>query len=136
MTNKHKKVWKVVSRKPLSGKQISQKEKHFPRNQTKFFFDGKVFFVDRKVFPLTGKCFPLTNFSNDKQIQESLESGFPENEFQETNMAKETVLYIYIYCIIFSIFFCYRAKLKKSPNYYPQHQPTLSLTINSNYYTL
>jgi hypothetical protein len=36
---------------------------------------------------LTGKCFLLTNFSNDKQTQESLESGFPESEFQETNMA-------------------------------------------------
>jgi hypothetical protein len=48
-----------------------------------------VFSVDRKVFPLTGKCFPLTNFSNGKQTQESLESGFPEKEFRETNMPKE-----------------------------------------------
>jgi len=48
-----------------------------------------VFFVDRKVFPLTGKCFPLTNFPNGKQTQESLESGFPESEFQRTNMALE-----------------------------------------------
>jgi hypothetical protein len=46
-----------------------------------------VFSVDRKVFPLTRKCFPLTNFPNGKQTQESLESGFPENEFRETNMA-------------------------------------------------
>ena len=29
-------------------------------------------------FSLTGKCFPLTNFSNSKQIQKSLESGFPK----------------------------------------------------------
>jgi hypothetical protein len=58
----------------------SQKGKHFPGNQTKFFFD-------RKVFPLTGKCFPLTNFPNGKQTQESLESGFPEKTFRETNMA-------------------------------------------------
>jgi len=29
----------------------------------------------------------LTNFSNGKQTQESLESGFPESEFRETNMA-------------------------------------------------
>jgi hypothetical protein len=43
--------------------------------------------VDRKVFPLTEKCFPLTNFPNGKQTQESLESGFPESEFRETNMA-------------------------------------------------
>jgi len=49
--------------------------------------DWKVFSVDRKVFPLTGKCFPLTNFPNSKQTQESLESGFPESEFQKTNMA-------------------------------------------------
>jgi len=63
-----------------------QKGKHSPGNQTKFFFDWKVFSVDRKVFPLTGKCFPLTNFSNGKQTQESLESGFPESEFRETNM--------------------------------------------------
>jgi hypothetical protein len=29
----------------------------------------------------------LTNFSNGKQTQESFESGFPESEFRETNMA-------------------------------------------------
>jgi hypothetical protein len=29
----------------------------------------------------------LTNFPNGKQTQESLESGFPESEFRETNMA-------------------------------------------------
>jgi len=46
-----------------------------------------VFFVDQKVFSLTEKCFPLTNFSNGKQTQESLESGFPKNKFRETNMA-------------------------------------------------
>jgi len=38
-------------------------------------------------FPLTGKCFPLTNFSNEKQIQESLESGLPKTTFRETNAA-------------------------------------------------
>jgi hypothetical protein len=37
---------------------------------------------------LTGKCFPLTNFSNGKQTQESLESGFPETTFRKTNTAK------------------------------------------------
>jgi len=42
-----------------------------------------------KCFPLTGKCFPLTNFPNDKQTQESLESGFPKSEFRETNMASD-----------------------------------------------
>jgi hypothetical protein len=45
------------------------------------------FSLTRKCFPLTRKCFPLTNFPNGKQTQESLESGFPENEFRETNMA-------------------------------------------------
>jgi len=44
--------------------------KHFPGNQAKNF--------------LFGKCFPLTNFSNGKQTQESLKSGFPEtNHFPE-----------------------------------------------------
>jgi hypothetical protein len=46
-----------------------------------------VFSFTGKCFPLTGKCFPLTNFFNGKQTQESLESGFPESEFRETNMA-------------------------------------------------
>jgi hypothetical protein len=46
-----------------------------------------MFSVDWKVFQLTRKCFPLTNFSNGKQTQESLESGFPKNEFQKTNIA-------------------------------------------------
>jgi hypothetical protein len=45
------------------------------------------FFLTGKCFPLTGKCFPLTNFPNGKQTQESLESGFSENEFRETNMS-------------------------------------------------
>ena len=40
-----------------------------------------------KCFLLTGKCFPLTNFSNDKQIKKSLESGFPKTIFRETNAA-------------------------------------------------
>jgi hypothetical protein len=30
----------------------------------------------------------LTNFSNGKQIHESLESGFPETTFRKTNIAK------------------------------------------------
>ena len=45
--------------------------KHFPGNQANFF--------------LTEKCFPLTNFLNGKQTHESLESGFPETTFRETN---------------------------------------------------
>jgi len=47
-------------------------KKHFPGNQAKFSFDWKVFSV--------------ANFSNDKQTQESLKSGFPETIFRETNM--------------------------------------------------
>jgi hypothetical protein len=80
MANKHRKVWKVVSRKSLSGKQTQPKEKVFS-------VDRKVFPLTRKCFSLTGKCFPLTNFPNGKQTQESLESGFPKSEFRETNMA-------------------------------------------------
>jgi hypothetical protein len=45
------------------------------------------FSLTGKYFPLIGKCFPLTNFSNGKQTQESLESGFPKSEFRKTNMA-------------------------------------------------
>ena len=29
----------------------------------------------------------MTNFPNDKQTQESLENGFPESVFRETNIA-------------------------------------------------
>jgi hypothetical protein len=45
------------------------------------------FSLTGKCFPLTRKCFPLTNFPNGKQTQKNLESGFPESEFQKTNMA-------------------------------------------------
>jgi hypothetical protein len=48
---------------------------------------GKCFPLTEKCFSLTEKCFLLTNFPNSKQTQESLESGFPESEFRETNMA-------------------------------------------------
>jgi hypothetical protein len=65
----------------------SKKGKHFPGNQTKFFFDWK-------VFSLTEKCLPLTNFSNGKQTQESLESGFPETTFRETNIALILLLFL------------------------------------------
>jgi hypothetical protein len=39
----------------------------------------------------------LTNFSNGKQTQESLESGFPESEFQETNMTYISVQFCFCY---------------------------------------
>jgi len=50
-------------------------------------FQENTFLETKPNFSLTGKCFPLTNFSNGKQTHESLESGFPESEFRETNIA-------------------------------------------------
>ena len=50
-----------------------------------------------KCFSLNGKCFPLTNFSEDKQTQESLESGFPESEFRETNGALKSLMTLFLY---------------------------------------
>jgi hypothetical protein len=38
-------------------------------------------------FSLSGKCFLLINFSNDKQIQESLKSDFQKTIFRKINMA-------------------------------------------------
>jgi hypothetical protein len=55
-------------------------------------FQENTFLKTKPNLPLTGKCFPLTNFSNSKQTQESLESGFPESEFRETNMLLGTKL--------------------------------------------
>jgi hypothetical protein len=54
-------------------------------------FQENTFLEIKLNFPLTGKCFPLTNFSNGKQTQESLESGFPESEFRETNIAAVSI---------------------------------------------
>ena len=51
-------------------------------------FQENTFLKTKPNFPLTGKCFLLTNFSNGKQIQESLESGFLEITFRKTNTAK------------------------------------------------
>jgi len=51
-------------------------------------FQENTFLKTKLNFPLTGKCFPLTNFSNGKQTQESLESGFPETTFRKTNTTK------------------------------------------------
>jgi hypothetical protein len=52
-------------------------------------FQENTFLKTKPNFSLTGKCFPLTNFSNGKQTQESLESGFPETTFRKTNTAKK-----------------------------------------------
>jgi hypothetical protein len=51
-------------------------------------FQENTFLKTKPNFPLTGKCFSLTNFSNGKQTQESLESGFPKTTFRKTNTAK------------------------------------------------
>jgi hypothetical protein len=51
-------------------------------------FQENTFLETKPNFSLTGKCFSLTNFFNVKQTHESLENGFPESEFQETNIAK------------------------------------------------
>jgi len=50
-------------------------------------FPENTFLKTKPNFSLTEKCFPLTNFSNGKQTQESLESGFPETTFRKTNTA-------------------------------------------------
>jgi hypothetical protein len=82
----------------FNGKQIQEslesgfRETTFQKTNTakreNIFLETKPnFSLTGKCFPLTGKCFPLTKFPNDKQIQESLESDFPESEFRETNMA-------------------------------------------------
>jgi hypothetical protein len=84
MANKHRKVWKVIPENHFLENKHSQKGKHFPGNQTKFFFDWKVFPVDRKVFFIDWKVFSVANFSNRKQIQKSLKSDFPKTTFQET----------------------------------------------------
>jgi hypothetical protein len=52
-------------------------------------FQENTFLKTKPNFSLTGKCFPLTNFSNGKQTQESLESGFPETTFRKTNTTKK-----------------------------------------------
>jgi len=51
-------------------------------------------------FPLTGKCFPLINFSNGKQTQESLESGFPETTFRKTNIALMNINHILLILLL------------------------------------
>jgi hypothetical protein len=46
-------------------------------------FQENTFLETKPNFSLTGKCFSLTNFSNGKQINESLENNFPESEFRK-----------------------------------------------------
>jgi hypothetical protein len=57
MANKHGKVWKVVSRKPFSGKQTQLKGKTLSWKLNQIFLDWKVFFVNRKVFSVDRKMF-------------------------------------------------------------------------------
>jgi len=60
-----------------------------PKSVFRSNFPGKHFPKTKPNFSLTGNCFPLTKFSNGKQTQESLESGFPETTFWITNTAKK-----------------------------------------------
>ena len=80
LANKHKKVWKVIFRKPLSGKQTQLKENTFLKTKSNFS-------LTEKCFLLTRKYFSLINFSNDKQTQESLKNGFLKITFQKINMS-------------------------------------------------
>jgi hypothetical protein len=57
-------------------------------------FQENTFLKTKPNFPLTGKCFSLTKFSNGKQTQESLESGFPEITFRKTNTAKKENIFL------------------------------------------
>jgi hypothetical protein len=86
MANKHRKVWKAISRKSLSGKQTQPKGKTLS-------------WKPNQIFLLTGKCFPLTNFLNGKQTQVSLESGFPETTFRKTNTALFKSLVILLFLV-------------------------------------
>jgi len=59
-----------------------------PESVSAQIFQENTFLKIKPNFSLTGKCFPLTNFSNGKQIQESLESDFLETIFRKTNTIK------------------------------------------------
>jgi hypothetical protein len=55
-------------------------------------FQENTFLKTKPNFPFTGKCFSLTNFSNGKQTQESLESGFRKtNTTKRKNTFLETI---------------------------------------------
>jgi hypothetical protein len=57
-------------------------------------FQENTFLKTKPNFPLTGKCFSLTNFSNGKKTQESLESGFLETIFRNTNTTKRENIFL------------------------------------------
>ena len=75
-------IRKVGQRKILSGhrKRLSSQRKIW------LGFQENIYLEIKPNFSLTEKCFPLTNFSNSKQTQENLKSGFWKSEFQETNI--------------------------------------------------
>jgi len=58
-------------------------------------FQENTFLKTKPNFSLTGKCFPLTNFFNGKQTHESLESGFPESEFQKKKNSLNLIVFIF-----------------------------------------
>jgi hypothetical protein len=55
-------------------------------------FQENTFLKTKPNFPLTGKCFLLTNFSNGKQIHESLESGFRKSLSEKQTQPKGKTL--------------------------------------------
>jgi hypothetical protein len=65
-----------------------------PESVFRPIFQENTFLKTKPNFSLTGKCFPLTNFSNGKQTQESLESGFPETIFRKTNTANRENIFL------------------------------------------
>jgi len=67
----------------------------FLKTKSNFSLTAKCFLLTGKCFSLIGKCFPLTTFSNSKQTQKSLESGFLETTFRETNMALKSPFFYY-----------------------------------------
>ena len=74
----------------------AKRENTFLETKSNFTLTGKCFPLTGKCFSLTGKCFLLTTFPNGKQTQESLESGFPETTFRETNMAEISIVLVWL----------------------------------------
>ena len=74
--------------------EITFRKTNTAKRENTFLETKSNFSLTEKYFPLIGKCFSLnrkyfslTTFHNDKQTQQSLESGFLKNSFWKTNMA-------------------------------------------------
>jgi len=96
----------------LNGKQTQESlESDFPettfrktntaKKKNTFLKTKPNFSLTEKCFSLTGKYFLLTNFSNDKQTRKSLESGFPETIFRETNRTLYLFFFFYYHFLCF-----------------------------------